>query len=206
MTERPSDERPLPSPKVNQRTNPPVDPRTPSMGFQGLPPKFLIQVDGAGSYQVVTKGRITLGPISSSQAPDVALLTEPGAPVVSIERIEDDYFVQSPGIARRLLSNGDRISISPRCTLTFSMPSPSSTSAVLDLASGRFPRADVRRVILLDRDMVIGSGPNAHIRADQLTQPLVLAVRNGCLTCRNEQLALGKAVNIGGVSFALSVA
>jgi hypothetical protein len=174
--------------------------------FHPLPAKFVLQVDGAGGYLVLMKPRVTVGPISSSQRPDIPLMTEPGAPVIPIERIEDDYFVQQPGSTRRLLNSGDRLSVSARCTLVFSLPNPASTTAALDLASGRFPRADLRRVILLDRDLIIGPGAASHVRTDQLTQPLVLQVRSGQLMHRNQQMAMGKPVNIDGLSFALTIA
>jgi hypothetical protein len=165
-----------------------------------LPAKFIIHVDGAGSFMVLTKSPVTLGPISSSQIPDVALIAEPGAAVVSIERMDDDYF-----LAGKLLSSGDRIAISQRCKLTFSVPNPSSTTAVLDLASGRFPRADLRRVILLDRELVIGPGSTSHIRADQLSEAIALHIRDGRLWCRSQPIAVGKPENVAGASFVVTM-
>lgn len=165
-----------------------------------LPAKFIIQVDGAGSYMVFTKPRVTIGPISSSQMPDVALMAEPGAAVVTVERIEDDYFA-----AGKLLSSGDRVSVSPRCRLQFSLPNPSSTTATMDLVSGRFPRADLRRVILLDRDLIIGPGASSHIRADQLSQPVVLQLREGRLWHRSQAVHFGAATSVAGASFVVTM-
>jgi hypothetical protein len=165
-----------------------------------LPPKFILQVDGAGSYMVLTKTPVTLGPISSSQLPDVPLIAEPGAAVASIERIDDDYFH-----AGKLLSSGDRIAISPRCKLTFLSPNPSSTTAVLDLSSGRFPRADLRRIILLDRELVIGPGSASHIRADHLSEPIALHIRDGRLWCRSQEIAVGTPATVAGASFVVTM-
>ena len=55
---------------------------------------------------------------------------------------------------------------------------------MLDLSGTRLPSGDVRRVILMDDSIVIGPGPLAHIRADQLPAPVVLYVRNGQLLAR----------------------
>jgi hypothetical protein len=165
-----------------------------------LPSKFMIQVDGAGSFLVLTKSPATIGPISSSQIPDVALIAEPGAAVASIERIDDDYFH-----AGKLLASGDRITISPRCRLAFSVPNPSSTTAVLDLTAGRFPRADLRRVILLDRELVIGPGSASHIRADQISEPIALHIRDGRLWCRSSQICVGKPQTVAGASFVVTM-
>jgi hypothetical protein len=172
---------------------------------ESLPTKFLVQVDGAGTYLISRQPVTAFGPISSSQAPDVGLIADPGAAPVSIERVDDDYFLRIPGAPGKLLASGDRIGISPRCRLIFTQPNPSSTTAVLDLSAGRFPRADLRRVILLDRDLVIGPGSTAHIRSDQLTEPIVLNVRDGKLWCRNQTIAIGAPTVLNGLSLAVTV-
>ncbi len=169
---------------------------------ESLPSKFIVQVDGAGSYLVVRQPKVTLGPLSCSKLPDVALIAEPGAAVVTIERLEDDYFLSLP--TRKLLSSGDRIAVSPRCRLLFSLPSPSSTSAALDLTSGRFPRADLRRVILLDRELIVGPGAACHIRADHLSEPVVLHVRQGRLWCRSQPIPFGAPASFAGICLVLT--
>lgn len=154
-----------------------------------LPSRFCLQVDGVGSFIVCTGSNTTLGPVSSSRTPDVALVAEASAAVASIERLDEDYFIRSASpvgvndaaTTGKLLASGDRLELSPRCKLTFSLPHPASTSAVLDLTGARFPRADVRRVILLDRDLVIGPGPSCHVRIDGLLEPCVLKLRQGKL-------------------------
>ncbi|WP_428939833.1 hypothetical protein [Fontivita pretiosa] len=169
-----------------------------------LPSKFIIQVDGAGSFLVLTTPRVTIGPISSSQRPDVGLLADASAAIVTIERVEDDYFERIAGQPTRLLASGDRVTLSPRCRLQFQLPNPSSTTAVLDLTAGRFPRADVRRIILLDRDLVIGPGASSHIRADGLSEPVVLHVRDGRLWRRSEPVSIGTATSMGGANFVIT--
>jgi hypothetical protein len=167
-------------------------------GDGDLPQRFVLQVDGAGSYLVLRGNTVTLGPISSSRRPDVGLIAEATAAVVTLERMEDDYFLKMPGEASKLLSDGDRIALSQRCRLQFRLPNPASTSAMLELAGGRFPRSDVRGVILLDRDLIIGAGSGAHVRADQLEAHQVLHVRGASLWHRNQPLELARPVNVGG--------
>lgn len=192
------------TPSPSPSNPPPSGPsQIPAQGEQ-LPLKFIVQVDGAGSYLVLRKPSVTIGPISSSRAPDVGLMTEPGAAVFSIERMDDDYFLRTAGGQSKLLSPGDRVELSPRCRLTFGLPNPSSTSASLDLISGRFPRGDLRRIILLDRDLIIGPGANAHIRADQLSEQVVLNVREGRLWCKNQQMEPAKPVTVAGISMVVT--
>lgn len=191
-----------------------------------LPSRFIIQVDGAGSFCVVRQPLVTLGPVSSSRVPDVGLIAEPNAPVVSIERNDDDYFIRATGpitvndreASNKLLMRGDRIGLSPRCRMTFNLPNPASTSATIDLTAGRFPRADVRRIILLDRDLIIGPGTATHIRVDQIPGNIILLVRDGRLYVQSDSpvtvdgrpserssgIPLGGHVDVGGLSFVVT--
>jgi hypothetical protein len=120
---------------------------------------------------------------------------------VTIERTEGDYFLRcGSGVevnekmtTGTLLADGDKIALSPRCRLRFRLPSAASGSAVLELSTARLPQADVRRVILLDREMIMGPDPAAHVRADHLPARAVLHVRDGRLLCRtDEQLTIDR--------------
>ena len=209
--------------RVMQVNHVPTPPRLPG---EALPTKFVLQVDGAGSFLVVTQPRVSLGPISSSRHPDVTLLAEATASLATVERVEEDYFVRAAGpmmvngraCSSKLLASGDEIALSPRCRFTFRQPSAASTSAALDLTGTRYPRADVRRVILLDRELVIGPGVGAHVRIDELTEKVILQVRDGRLFVQTTQPVLvgecevapksavpvGTHVKAGGVSFVVT--
>ena len=191
---------------------------------QALPDRFILQVDGGGAFLVVRSAVAKVGPISSSALPDVALVADATAPAVSIERVEDDYFLRSgapvsvndKGATNALLATGDRIGLSPRCRFTFALPHPASTTAVLDLVAARYPRSDVRRVILMDRDLIIGGSAASHVRVSGISTPIVLNLRGGMLRPsveatlngkplgRDEGLPVGVPVVAGGVSFVIS--
>ncbi|MCY2951161.1 MAG: hypothetical protein NTU53_04185 [Planctomycetota bacterium] len=191
-----------------------------------LPPKFIIQVDGIGSFLVLRDKRITIGALSSTPTPDVGFLAEAQTPPLVIERVEDDYFVKSPATVPSsaspqrpaLLTTGQRIAISTRCRMTFRLPSPASTTAVLELNSARLPRSDVRHIVLLDRELILGPGPSAHIRADELPEPAVLHLKDGRLYCqtkneisiedqpadRNSPIPIGRHLRVGAVTFVVT--
>ena len=194
---------------------------------EALPRKFLLQADGVGSFLVVRGEAVTIGPISSASRPDVGLLAEADLPVVTIERTEEDYFlrcgrpvmINDRPTTERLLADGDRIALSPRCRWRFRRPNAASGSAVLAIAGGRLPQADTRKVILLDREIIMGPGPTAHVRADQCGQTAVLHVRAGRLLCGPKTpviaadghpldpaggIPFGKAVRIGPISLILT--
>jgi tetratricopeptide (TPR) repeat protein len=166
-------------------------------GSQGLLPKqFLIQVDGCGSSLVTGSATVSIGPVSSSDRPDVGLVTDPGAPTVTFQRVEDDYFLRSPREVRvngkptrdSLLNDGDKIELSPRCRFKFRMPHAASTSAVIELTGARMVRGDVKRIILMDRQIVMGAGPACQVRADSADEPIILCARDGKLVCQSRQL------------------
>jgi tetratricopeptide (TPR) repeat protein len=187
-----------------------------------IPSRFVLHVDGVGAFLILRHSPITIGPVSSSIAADVAVVAEPAAAPIRIERVDEDYFVKSPastGAAGKLLNSGDRLEISPRCRLTFAVPNPASTTAVLDLTGARLARGDIRRVILMDHDIIIGPAATAHVRADDLSESIVLhATSDGQLRCQAKQalminderaealraIAINQRLNVAGLSMVLT--
>jgi hypothetical protein len=170
-----------------------------------LPSKFMLRVDGAGSFLVLRQPSVTIGPVSSSRVPDVGVMAEPGLPIATVDRVEDDYFLRGSATAgNKLLVSGDAIALSPRCKLNFVLPHVASTTAVIDLTAARHPRSEIRRIILLDRDLVIGPGPNTHVRVDHLTHPIVLKLRGERLVTDSGELPFGQTVQTGNVSLVIS--
>ena len=84
-----------------------------------------------------------------------------------------------------LFNNGDRITLSSRCRFVFIRPTPASNSALLHLTGARLQKGDVRSVILLDRELIIGPGASAHIRCDEMSDSAVLHARDGKLFCQS---------------------
>jgi len=170
----------------------------PTTGDGSLPSKFVLQMDGIGSFLVFREARITVGPISSSARPMLGLIADPNAPVVVIERIEGDYFVRSQtpievngqAVTETLLSDGDRIVLSARCRIRFGLPNSASSTAVLTISGTRLSRPDIRQVILMDRDILVGPYANDHIRTDQVRDPFALFAQNGRLLCRAKESIL----------------
>jgi hypothetical protein len=193
-----------------------------------LPQRFMLRVDGGGSFCVLRSPVVRVGSVSSSDVPDLGLIAEPALPGATISRADEgDYFVRGATIAvndqavgqkGKLLTAGDRVALSPRCRMTFLHPSPASTSAVLDLSGARYPRSEVRRAILLDRDLIIGPGNGTHVRVEHASENIVLHVRSGRLFVESKQpvevngspldrasgIPLGAHVKVGAVSFVVS--
>ena len=193
--------------------------------MNALPSRFILRVDGAGSFCVLRQPTVTISSVSSPQIPDLGLIAEPGLPMATIERSDDDYFIRGSTVAvndrpaaNKLLANGDRIALSPRCRMSFALPSAATTTAVLDLTGARFPRAEVRRVILLDRDLVIGPGSATHVRVENSSENIILHLRDGRIICESKSpvqvngapmdritgIPLDAHVKVGAVSFVIN--
>ncbi|MBN1807089.1 MAG: hypothetical protein JW837_17710 [Sedimentisphaerales bacterium] len=200
--------------------------KTANQPDSSIPSKFLLQIDGVGSFLVIRDGRITVGPVSSSAQPMVGLVADPNLPVLTFERTEDDYFVRSnslfsvndEGTNNKLLVDGDHIAFSPRCRMKFHIPNPASTTATLSLSSGKLGRADIRRIILMDRDILIGPTSGSHINAEFLDESIMLCIQNGRFVCKTKEkmlvdnkpmssstsLPIKKQIRIGQLSMVLT--
>ncbi len=191
-----------------------------------LSSRFVMQVDGVGSFLVLRDNKVTIGPVSSSAQPLVGLMADPNMPAATIERIEDDYFIHSSSpikvndttVTNKLLVDGDRIALSSRCSMKFHIPNPASTTAVLQLSGTRLGRADIREVILMGRDILIGQSRGHHITAQSLDETITMYAQNGKLLCKarekvlvddspinlNEGIPVDKQVRIGQISFVIT--
>ncbi len=166
-----------------------------------LPEKFVLQIDGVGGYLVLRNNPVTIGAVSSSVRPDIALMCEAQAATVKINRQEHDYFLRSEhpvqigdkNATEALLGDGDRIAMSLRCRMKFSMPNAASNTAVLTLSSARLPRPDINQIVLMDRDVLVGPASSCHIRQTISNETVTFYMRNGHLFCKSDE-----PVEIGG--------
>ena len=211
----------------DRRQKPQWEPQMPDTGGQSsLLSTFIMQMDGVGSFLVFRDARVTVGPVSSSARPMLGLIADPNTPVATLERVDGDYFIRSQtaievngqSVTEKLLADGDRIALSPRCRLRFGLPNPASTTAVLTLSGARLGRPDVRQVILMDRDILVGPYTNNHIRTDQLSDVAAIFAQNGRLLCRAQDgvsvdgrpfdpsvgLTIDKRVEIGKLSMVVA--
>src|SRR5436305_15189009 len=53
--------------------------------------RFILHVDGAGSFLVIQSDVIDVGPVQTSRPPDVPLMASPSAPTVTVSRSDEDY-------------------------------------------------------------------------------------------------------------------
>jgi len=187
---------------------------------------MVLHIDGIGSFLILTGSKISIGPVSSSRTLDLPLTIDPSVPTINIARMDGDYFLSSDQptpvndvpVAKRMLADADRISLGSRCRVNFRRPSAASGTAVLDVSGSRLPAPGVRQAILLDREIIIGPGSAAHVRADTLSAPVVLRRTPTGLACRSAtpitiddrpagnaaDLPAGAAISIASLRFVIS--
>lgn len=216
----------IPRRNAKRKAGPAAGARKNARANSPLSGRFVLQIDGVGSFLVLRDAQVTVGPMSSSARPAVGLTADPNLPVIEIERTDDDYFLRSGETVRvndarvteKLLADGDKIALSNRCRMKFHIPNAASTTAVLDLSGARLGRADIRRVVLMDREILIGPASNNHIYTGLTDETVTLFARNGSLFCRakgalsvegksfdsHTALRGGRQIRVGGISLVLT--
>jgi hypothetical protein len=157
--------------------------------------RFLLHVDGAGSYLVLQGNAFEVGPVSASRVVDLPLIVAAGSPMLTLSRSDDDYFLSSSSalpvndraVRSKLLASGDRIAVGPRGRVEFRRPNAASGTAVLRVSGARLPWGGVREVLLMDREIILGSSTAAHVRVGECRAPVILqATADGGMLCRAE--------------------
>ncbi len=187
--------------------------------------RFFLWVDGVGGFLVCLGTRVTLGQATPSTTVDVPLLADVSRLHVTVTRDAEGYLldavrpVQVNGrpADRALLRPDDRVTLGAACQMRFRQPSPLSTTARLDLVSGhRLPQA-VDGIILMADSLVLGPGPQAHVTAPDLKQPVVLFRQRDGLGIRHagefavngercrDRAVLGPRAAVSGEDFSLAL-
>jgi len=191
--------------------------------------RLLLLVDGAGSFLVLRKDRVSIGRAVSDQPADVPIFSDLAQQHAQIARVDEDYFlfsqkeVQVAGKTGRqqLLRNGDRVVLGRRAKFEFRLPSRKSLTAVLTLSDTTKMPNDVRHVILFHEHATIGNSSTTHIRCRNAQQSLVFFEREGGLWVRPggrvaaadqspspienrcQKVVLDRQIEMCGVSFVL---
>ncbi|MEM7235254.1 MAG: hypothetical protein AAF517_23950, partial [Planctomycetota bacterium] len=171
------------------------------------PRRFLLWVDGIGTFLVLRSERVGIGRAGSSAQPDIELPADLEGVHAQILRVDHDYFLVAHGpvtvrgsaVNRHLLGDRDEFVLSKRSRLRFHLPSGLSTTAMIDLGSQRL-EGDVRRVILLDGHLIFGSGDTqekvaCHLNVPKLKDRIILSFENDQFYCRTQA-----DVTVGGKS------
>jgi hypothetical protein len=170
---------------------------------RGAVNRFLLWVDGIGSYLVLPASCVTIGRAGSSARPDIGVNAAIEGCHARVVRVEHDYFlapngpvtVNGAGGERHLLADGDKIVLAGRTPFTFRLPTALSSTAVLEFGTGLDVARDVTNVVLLDGHIIFGPRGGAHVPVSGQTGRIVLSFEGGEFRCRSPvPLVIGGAV------------
>jgi tetratricopeptide (TPR) repeat protein len=187
--------------------------------------RFLLWVDGVGGYLVCLGARVTLGQATPDAFVDVPLFADVSRLHATLTRDAEGYFLEAVrtvqvngrAVERAILRPNDRITLGTCCQLQFAQPSPISTTARLDLASGHRLPVAVDAVLLMADTLLLGAGPSAHVQVPDLKEPVVLFRHKDGLGVRHEgslvvngracegRGLLGPAATVAGDDFAFAL-
>jgi hypothetical protein len=167
--------------------------REQEIACEGLPPRFLLWIDGVGGYLVCLGSRLTFGQALLDGRVDVPLVADVSRMHATLTRDAEGYLLEAirpiqvngHDVTRALLQAGDRVTLGTSCQFQFRLPVPVSTSARLDLVSGhRLPLA-IDGILVMADTLVLGRDEQAHIQVPDLQQPLVLFRNKDALGIRH---------------------
>lgn len=146
------------------------------------PNRYALWIDGVGGYLLCLSKRVTIGHASSDAALDIPILADLSRLHASLIRDEEGYILETmrttavngKPVERALLQGNDRLTLGNSCQLLFQLPVPLSMSARIELVSGHRLALSTDAVLLMADSLVIGPGPQTHIRFARLTDDLIL--------------------------------
>ena len=193
---------------------------------ESVPERFVLWVDGIGSYLVLTRPTITVGRWQQDNAVDLALRAAVSRRHAQLQRVDGDWFlttdkamcVNHQHVDSALLSDGDEIEFGAGPSCRFRLPTPLSATAMLCFASSCLPSRDTRDVVLMAEHVVLSNDASGHVCSSEADARVVLFWSADGLQCQVEgnaivngrvqkapcRVRLGDRIEARGWSFSLT--
>jgi hypothetical protein len=157
--------------------------------------KYLLWVDGVGSYLVCLGREVTVGgPAFDEPGADVALLAMLSRRHATIVRDGEGYLVRAHAplqVAGKVihdktnLADGYELQFGEDVRMRFRMPTALSTSARLEFLSDHRPTTRIDGVVLMDETCLLGPGDENHIVCRNWPGSVLLCRSDDALSCRS---------------------
>jgi hypothetical protein len=158
--------------------------------------RFIAWIDGVGAWLILTGQHVSFGRVLSpgigllapktkpTDEADIAIMANISRKHATLERVGESYVLGAQGNVK--LQNrpfNDQIVIPDRCEfqfnesvrLSFSLPTPLSSSARLTFQSNHRPNINVDGIILMSHTCLLGHGNEHHIPCPRWKSSVVLA-------------------------------
>ncbi len=161
---------------------------------EAVPRRFMLWVDGVGSYLVLTKPALTIGRWREDSDADLLLRADVSRRHARIQRFDGDWFLASfkpvkvngKPVGSALLSDGDKIILGRSPAATFRLPTALSATATLSFAGNCLPSRDTRSVVLMADRLILAPDGAGHIVGKHADARVVLFWADGGLRCQVE--------------------
>lgn len=178
---------------VDHRTpETPTSSQSTSPGHTGIP-QFL-WIDGVGGYRICTGEEWVVGQAVPGNQVDLTILGDLSRRALALRRSGRDYFLQPwqdvrinqhPIDRPALLQDGAEVTIGNRVQMSFRLPNPWSSSAILKLLSNHRWQPSVDGIILLADSIVMGPMEGSHIVCPFWNKELVIYRDGHKFFCRS---------------------
>jgi hypothetical protein len=163
--------------------------------------RYTLWIDGVGAWQLLTSPVVTLGrataPVSpllvgnslakdGSDEADVAIMSSISRKHAQLERVNESWVLTAHSAmdvegrsvdGQAVLPDDCELTLGGSVQLGFCVTTPLSTSARLSFLSEHRPTGTVDGVVLMAQTVLLGPGPENHVRCPQWPASVVL-VRN----------------------------
>ncbi|MEM9417599.1 MAG: hypothetical protein AAGA25_00920 [Planctomycetota bacterium] len=136
---------------------------------------LILHQDGQPLAVICATPQVSLG---ASERCTLPLIASESVPRITFTRDEEGHLVQGASdlavnqqpTTHALLTHQDRLGVGPRIKLRYLRANAASQTAVLELTAGRFTTPNLRRVVLLSGELLVGPHRGCHLRDPKLTQ------------------------------------
>lgn len=144
-------------------------------------PSWRLWVDGCGGFLLLAGNSWSVGGLANGTSADICVRADWPRFAGTIERDGADYFWNGirSSAGRELINGGQPLPVPGSAVATLEQPSPLSDSAVLKLSVPHRFDQHVDGVVLVNQTMLVGPGPDCHIRCRESTDRAVLTRRGG---------------------------
>lgn len=173
--------------------------------------RFTLWIDGVGAWQVLTSPVVTLGrataPVSpllagnslakdSAEEADVSIMSSISRKHAQLERVNESWVLTAhsatdvegrPIDGQTVLPDECELTLGGSVRLGFCVTTPLSASARLSFLSGHRPAGTVDGVILMAQTVLLGPGPENHVRCPQWPTSVVLVRNRGGLAVKTKR-------------------
>lgn len=190
-----------------------------------VPRRFMVWVDGVGSYLALTPPSLVVGRAGRGAA-DLPLRGSLSKRHAQVSRIDGDWFltafaavtVNGQACEHAMLHDRDQVQFGAGPVCTFRQPTQLSATAVLAFASPCLPVRDARHAALMAECLILSNDAAGHVQSPDAEGRVVLFWAAGGLECQSDgelllngqqaatpcAVALGDRIEAAGWSFGLT--